>query len=312
MCNIIAVWCSVVAFGCALNIGRPNFVRPERRVWLHAEVPVDANDVGAVDVDGCPDGCKRTVGDGGRRERGDVGTILWPVADSTRRSRQLDLEDLENVDLEEQLAKMNLPSLPKGVLDPDEAEAAKDVDSEWMGDFDGRDDELEAPWRREAEEIIMRAANEVGVSIQDIMWDLSSLRVTVPAEVDAEDVSKATQAIIKALEVEDERLRILDRHDLEVSTPGTPEILSQQRDFETFKGFEIIVRTENPVSGGEPRTLAGRLVERNSVDLIINQKGRMIRVRRVLCATGWLATHPAQIPYCLVEEVRLAPSKTEA
>lgn len=163
------------------------------------------------------------------------------------------------MDPETVYSEIDAQPLPEGALS-NQAQTEANAAAEWIGDFDGRDDDLEAPWRQEAEALIMRAASDEGVEIQDIMWDLGTLRLTVASDLDAEDISRATQAIIASLEAEDERLRVLDRHDLEVSSPGTPNVLSRQRDFDTFKGFDVIVATENPVPGGENRELTGKLV----------------------------------------------------
>lgn len=160
------------------------------------------------------------------------------------------------------------------------------TDIHWRGDFDGRDEPLKAPWRVEAEALMNQAANGIGMDISDIMWDYHKLKVVV--EGSSDDISRLTVALKRALEPVDPRLRILDRHLLEVTTPGTSDVLTMQREFEAFKGFNVIVTTQSPIPDDKGRVVNGKLVEKNAVNLVLNQKGRMVK-----------------IPYWLVTEVRL-------
>jgi len=211
--------------------------------------------------------------------------------DISAMSDEIDYSALDAKPLPEEIAKQlrnDTKGRPKVGLGED-----ADVPA-FMGSWDGRDDDLNAPWRQEAEALVSRTASEVGVEIEDVMWDYGKLRLTVPPESTSGDINRATRAIVKALEAVDERLRVLDRYELEVTSPGTSEVLTKQRDFETFKGFQVTVDTDNPIDPDQKRTLEGKLVERNAIDLVINQKGRMIR-----------------IPYHLVLEVKLVPAKTE-
>ena len=104
----------------------------------------------------------------------------------------------------------------------------------------------------------------------------------------------ACPAQVSTLETVEDNLRILSRHDVEVTSPGASDVLTMQTEFEAFKGFDVSAATLNPVEGGEPRTIEGKLVERTITELIINVKGRMVR-----------------IPWHLVDEVRLPPAKSE-
>ena len=99
-----------------------------------------------------------------------------------------------------------------------------------------------------------------------------------------------------ALEAVESRLYVLARHDLEVCSPGASDVLTMQSEFEAFKGFDVAVRTLNPVTNDEKdfRTMEGRLVERTITDVVINMKGRMVT-----------------IPWHLVDEVRLPKAKSE-
>ena len=87
---------------------------------------------------------------------------------------------------------------------------------------------------------------------------------------------------------------MLARHGVEVTSPGASDLITTQAAFEAFKGFDVTVRTLNPIDGGEERIIEGRLQERTTTDVVINVKGRMVK-----------------IPWHLVGEVRLPPAKSE-
>ncbi|KAI2506627.1 hypothetical protein MHU86_7837 [Fragilaria crotonensis] len=70
--------------------------------------------------------------------------------------------------------------------------------------------------------------------------------------------------------------------------PGA-NVLDSQREFDAYRGFDVIVETQDPWESN--RVLRGKLLERNSMDLIINKKGRMVT-----------------IPLNFVKAVRLSPS----
>lgn len=45
-----------------------------------------------------------------------------------------------------------------------------------------------------------------------------------------------------ALEEREEELFVLGRHELVVATPGAKDVLTTDRQFKAFKGFEIVVK----------------------------------------------------------------------
>jgi len=77
-----------------------------------------------------------------------------------------------------------------------------------------------------------------------------------------------------------------DAYVLEVSSPGVSEVLTQDRDFISFKGFPIVVQTTEPYKG--QTRWEGTLMRREDEQLLLNLKGR-----------------PVKIPRSLVQEVRL-------
>lgn len=110
--------------------------------------------------------------------------------------------------------------------------------------------------------------------------------------VDSLKISTIAKAILDGLEQFEDDLQILSRHEVILTTPGDTDILESQREFDAYRGFDVIVETQDPWDSN--RILRGKLLERNSMDLIINKKGRMVT-----------------IPLNFVKAVRLPPSKRD-
>ncbi|KAL7545877.1 hypothetical protein ACHAWF_009233 [Thalassiosira exigua] len=99
--------------------------------------------------------------------------------------------------------------------------------------------------------------------------------------VDTKALSVVSQAITTALADDniEERLRILSRHDVMLTSPlDNPCILDSQREFDDARDLDVYVETRDP--WGSNRVLGGKLVDRNALDVIINQDntGRMVTI----------------------------------
>lgn len=110
--------------------------------------------------------------------------------------------------------------------------------------------------------------------------------------IDTAALSTMAKAIMDALEGVEGTLRVLERHELILTSPGPSDVLETQKQFNAYRDHDVIVETEDPFNSN--RTLKGRLVDRNSMDVIINKKGRMVT-----------------IPLNFVKCVRLPASKRE-
>jgi len=111
--------------------------------------------------------------------------------------------------------------------------------------------------------------------------------------IDTSVLSTVAEAILGALDDVEDELRILSRHEVILTSPGPSDALETQRQFDAYRGTEVVVETRDPFDSN--RTLKGRLVDRNSMDLIISKKGRMVT-----------------IPLNFVRCVRIPPEKKEA
>ncbi|CAD5962405.1 Ribosome maturation factor RimP [Planktothrix tepida] len=85
----------------------------------------------------------------------------------------------------------------------------------------------------------------------------------------------------RALEEQLETTNIIpDAYVLEISSPGISQFLTSDREFISFKGFPIIVKTSEPYKGQTQQR--GKLVRRDETTVYLSQKGRQIAIPREL------------------------------
>lgn len=99
---------------------------------------------------------------------------------------------------------------------------------------------------------------------------------TQDMSIDTPALSTIAGAIIEALTDAEEELRILSRHELVLSSEGPPDVLETQKQFDAHRGVTVIVETQDPWQSN--RVLKGKLLDRNSMDVLINKKGRMVTI----------------------------------
>lgn len=95
-------------------------------------------------------------------------------------------------------------------------------------------------------------------------------------KIDTAGLSTIAQSILEALEEYEDELEILSRHELILTSPGPPDVIETQRQFDAYRGTYVIVETQDPFESN--RTLKGTLVDRNSMDLMINKQGRLVTI----------------------------------
>ncbi|MCG9884821.1 MAG: ribosome maturation factor RimP [Cyanobacteria bacterium] len=103
---------------------------------------------------------------------------------------------------------------------------------------------------------------------------------------DCERMSRALETVL------DEAQVLPDAYVLEVSSPGLSPILTSDREFISFKGFEVTITTREPHKGKSH--WEGTLLGRDDSSVRLSQKGR-----------------PVTIPRDLIEQVRLADGTPE-
>jgi ribosome maturation factor RimP len=96
-------------------------------------------------------------------------------------------------------------------------------------------------------------------------------------EVDRAAISTIAGAILDALEDVEDELRILERHEIVLSSlTGMGWFIDTQKEFDANRGKKVAVHTQDPWESN--RVLKGLLVDRNAMDVIINQQGRMVTI----------------------------------
>jgi len=121
------------------------------------------------------------------------------------------------------------------------------------------------------------------------------LKIVVPSKTSSEDQSCLVQEIHAVWE--DSRTPshcqdVLEKHEVTICTPGAPNVLSTQEQFDAYIGFEVSVQTVDPFKSN--RVIEGKLVSRDALEVKVNKKGRMVSV-----------------PNEMVGEVKLPKPKTE-
>lgn len=89
---------------------------------------------------------------------------------------------------------------------------------------------------------------------------------------DCERMSRALEAALEEAEI------IPDAYVLEVSSPGVSSILSNDRDFVSFKGFPVTVQLAESYKG--QTRWEGSLVRRDDEFIYLTQKGRPVKIPR--------------------------------
>lgn len=88
----------------------------------------------------------------------------------------------------------------------------------------------------------------------------------------------------RSLETELDAINLIgDTYTLEVSSPGIARQLTTDREFISFKGFPVIVKSYAPYEG--KKEWLGKLQGRDEQAIHLNQKGRVISIPRQLVAT---------------------------
>lgn len=95
-------------------------------------------------------------------------------------------------------------------------------------------------------------------------------------KIDTVSLSLIAGAITDSLETVEEELKVLARHEIVLTSPGAPDVLETQSQFDAHRGCDVAVDTQDPWESN--RTLRGKLLDRNSMDVLINQNGRMVTI----------------------------------
>lgn len=107
------------------------------------------------------------------------------------------------------------------------------------------------------------------------MTVLVQLRPAGGGDVSLDDCARFSALMGEALETPN----LLDEpYVLEVSSPGIPEELRDDRDFRSFRGFPVVVTVRDGEGSEHPRE--GLLLERDEQAVHLNVRGRRSRIAR--------------------------------
>jgi ribosome maturation factor RimP len=107
------------------------------------------------------------------------------------------------------------------------------------------------------------------------MTVLVQLRPAGGGDVSLDDCARFSGLLGEALESSN----LLDQpYVLEVSSPGVPEELRDDRDFRSFRGFPVVVTVRDAEGSEHPRE--GLLLERDEQAVHLNVRGRRSRIAR--------------------------------
>lgn len=95
-------------------------------------------------------------------------------------------------------------------------------------------------------------------------------------KVNTAALSQIAGNILEALKEREDELQILSRHEVVLASPSNPRAVDTQKKFDAAIGKRVVVRTHDPWESN--RSLFGVLVDRNTLDVYINQKGRLVTI----------------------------------
>ena len=95
-------------------------------------------------------------------------------------------------------------------------------------------------------------------------------------KVNAAALSTIAGSVMDALKEREDELQVIARHEIVLASPSNPRALDTQKKLDAAIGKRVAVRTHDPWESN--RSLYGILVDRNTLDVYINQKGRLVTI----------------------------------
>ncbi|MGK7929761.1 MAG: ribosome maturation factor RimP [Spirulina sp.] len=136
-------------------------------------------------------------------------------------------------------------------------------------------------------ELATPIAKQLGLDVASAVYQTNRhppiLRVDIRnpnGDISLEDCERMSRILEERL---DAREIIPNAYVLEISSPGLSSQLETERDFITFKGFSVLVKTHTPFK--KKKEWQGRLQGRDETHVYLNQKGRTLAIPREAIAT---------------------------
>lgn len=123
----------------------------------------------------------------------------------------------------------------------------------------------------------------MGFSVVDVLLHshrspqalIVALRCTDGRDVSLDDCAAYSHAFATALEESD---LLPGAYVLEITSPGLGDLLQEDRDFRSFRGFPVCVRQRDGQGGEQSRQ--GSLLGRDADVVELNLRGRVVRIPR--------------------------------
>lgn len=135
--------------------------------------------------------------------------------------------------------------------------------------------DLAAPLAQEFGLDVVGAVFQTNKTPPVLRVDIRNLRNNTSVD-DCEKMSRALEQQLDTTGI------IPDSYVLEISSPGISRQLTTDREFISFKGFSLTVKTYGPYEG--KKEWRGKLKRRDDQAVYLNQKGREIAIPRQLIA----------------------------
>lgn len=146
---------------------------------------------------------------------------------------------------------------------------------------------MNQPLTPEIIELATAIAEKLGVTVVKINFQTNKkppvLRIDIQkieGDTTLDDCTKMSQLLSEILDIEN---IIPDNFMLEISSPGITQELRTERDFISFKGFPVLVKTNTPYKNKED--WRGNLQGRDEQAVYINQKGKPVKIPLELVET---------------------------
>lgn len=135
----------------------------------------------------------------------------------------------------------------------------------------------------ELEPLVLRVVAATGFTLEAVHLLTHRIPMTVQvlirrgdgSDVSLDDCAGLSAPLAEALEASD---LIASAYVLEVSSPGIGEELANDRDFQSFRSFPVVV--ERQTAAGPAQTHEGLLLGRDGQAVLLNVRGRTLRIPR--------------------------------
>lgn len=116
-------------------------------------------------------------------------------------------------------------------------------------------------------------------------------------------LSKIADAILKALEEDEDELQVLARHEVVLQAEGWGGHVETQKQFDEKRGCKVAVHTRDPWDSN--RVLRGVLLDRNALDVYIKKQGRMVTIPNNFVSYVELVDPKDYMPHPISHQERL-------